>query len=430
MASATTSTQDNLRSINCTQCAAPLTLHGGHKVQTITCSYCGSSLDTKDEYKILTQFTNRDRPPTPFELGMTGKLNDVEFTIIGMIQWRSDDGYGWLEFSLYSPTHGYAWLEQVDNHYLFSRRVRDLPNTRMSADVRSTFRVRDRSYKVFESYRAKILYVEGELTFVAKAGDRVDVIEGISPPYVFSLERTEQEEEYVLGEYIEPQEVFDAFGIRNEPGRRYKVHPGQPYNPSGITAGLGGAGKIFGPISIVLLILTVFFGSGKEIAKAQFDAKVFKNGSQTQPFKVESADKLMALEMHAPLRNSWAAFDIQVNQGEKNIFSMAKQISYYSGVDGGESWSEGSQNAKAYFKLPSPGQYHLVVRGEGGSGNRSRGVPRGGNLQVKIKEGVIVTRYYWILLGLCAAAFAWPFIARWRFESRRWSEADTDDDDD
>ena len=267
----TTSGQANLRSINCTKCGAPITLHGGHKVLTVTCAYCGSELDAKNEFAVLYTFANADRPVTPIELGMTGTFKGVEFTVIGLVQFRTTDGYGWLEFALFSPTHGYAWLEQVDNHFVFSRRTRDLPNTRVSSEIRSRFTVRDRKYRVFDSYNAIILYVEGELTFVAKKGDGVRITEGICPPYIYSVERTGREEEYVVGEYLEPEDVYATLKLRNEPAKRRTVHPAQPYTPSSLTSGIALAGKIFAPVALACLVLVLVTGWGRDLLVTRFD---------------------------------------------------------------------------------------------------------------------------------------------------------------
>jgi hypothetical protein len=106
---------------------------------------------------------------------------------------------------------------------------------------------------------------------------------------------------------------------------------------------------------------------------------------------------------------------------------MAKQIAYYSGYDGGEHWSEGSRDARAYFKVPEAGNYSLVLTGEGGTGN-SGTRPPSVDLFVTVKEGIIVTRYFIALVALLALALAARYLARWRFESKRWVDTEEDDD--
>ena len=55
---------------------------------------------------------------------------------------------------------------------------------------------------------------------------------------------------------------------------------------------------------------------------------------------------------------------------------MAKEISYYSGGSGEDSWSEGSTEAGAFFRAPSTGEYSLEIFAEGGTGYRGRNPSR------------------------------------------------------
>jgi hypothetical protein len=127
--------------------------------------------------------------------------------------------------------------------------------------------------------------------------------------------------------------------------------------------------------------------------------------------------------MYSPQNNSWASYDIVVRKDGKSIFSMAKEISYYSGYDGGESWSEGSRTAHAYFKVPDAGNYTIGIEGE----TNSRASPKG--LRLELREGIIVSRYLWILVILSAVAFLTPLVSRLMFESKRWADTEEDDDD-
>jgi hypothetical protein len=68
------------------------------------------------------------------------------------------ESYDWVDFQLYSPTHGYAWLTWNKGHYLFSYRTRDLPNpvtpTRLQPQM--TVTLEGRAFQVFERYPAVI----------------------------------------------------------------------------------------------------------------------------------------------------------------------------------------------------------------------------------------------------------------------------------
>ncbi|MEM7254533.1 MAG: DUF4178 domain-containing protein [Pseudomonadota bacterium] len=358
---------------------------------------------------------------------MRGTIHDVEFVIIGIVQWRTTDGYAWLEFQIFSPTHGYAWLEFFKGHYIFSRRVRDLPKSRITPRAKSTFSFKDRSFTVFERYAALIIYVEGELTFIAKEGDRVQVLDAIDPPYLVSVEsHGEQEEEYVLGEYLEPDVVHQAFKLPAAVGKRYDVHPAQPFKASPLSDALNRIGKYFAAGAALIVLALWLFGGGNEVLRAQFSDDIYAGNPQYADFELSGTKRLLKLELFSPLQNAWAAFDIVVKQGDAEVFSMGKQLSYYSGIDGGESWSEGSRSAEAYFKLPNAGAYRLVVNGE--KERRRTATGNANALKVTIHEGVVVSRYFIAMLGITIVAVAWLPLSRLRFESRQWEYEDDDDD--
>jgi hypothetical protein len=248
------SPQAHLRAISCTQCAAPLELRGGHKVRSITCGYCGSVLDTREEFKVVRQFKDLARPPAPVSIGMHASFKGVAFTVIGVLQWRTvGHGDRWLEFLLFSPTHGYAWLEYADGHFVFTRRVRDVP--RIPAERKSRFKVLGSEFRVYERYLAEIVFVEGELTWVASVGDRVSITEAIAPPLIFAAEQTEAEEEYLIGEYLDAASVYRGFALEGEPPRASEPHPAQPYRPSAAVDGAGKAARLFAPLALAILVL-------------------------------------------------------------------------------------------------------------------------------------------------------------------------------
>jgi len=424
--------QSKLRSVNCTQCGAPLTLHGGHKVESLTCGYCGSMLDAHDDYKIITQYKNLQRPYCPIKIGMSATIMDVQFTAIGMIAYRDEEGFAWVEMAMYSPTHGYAWLEYDHGHFVFTRRTRELPETHGALHYKARFGAAGRRYTVHSNYHAKVFFVEGEMTFVAKVGDQTRVIEGIDPPFGYAIETTEGEQEYLLSQYLEPEDVYQAFGIDADEIRdRHTVHALQPYKTSGFIGGLKMAAIIFTPIALLLLLYTVVFGSGTRILHQQFTSQQIyaKTGVATRTFTVTDTENLICLELHSPFNNSWGYFDVVIKKNNEPVFSMAKEISYYSGGSGEDSWSEGSTEAGAFFRAPSTGEYSLEIFAEGGTGYRGRN-PSRAPVVVSITEGVKVSRYYFILTVLCLAAFAGSWFARRRFEAARWEDDEDDDDDD
>lgn len=417
-----------LRSINCTQCAAPLSLHGGHRVESITCGYCGSVLDTREEFKVIKTYANLTRPWAPLAIGMSGKLKGVEFTVIGMVQLRDDWGGVWVEFAIYSPTHGYAWLEYERGHFVFSRRVRDVPETPIVNRVKSHFDASGHRFEVFSRYQATVSFVEGELPYIDEIGRRVSLLDAIAPPFIYTVERsTEGEEEYVLGEYLDPAEVYAAFAVDGEPRKRDSVHPAQPYRPSPVVSGLSAAGVIFTPIALVLLLYTVLFGSGNVLLDRDMRPQTLQNNiaSSESTIEVKNAGSLTRLDVRIPRQKGWGSFDVSVQRDNEVVYSLDRHLAA-SGASPGDRtyWALPSSTAQAWLRLPKDGSYVVKVAVKAGKQQSASGP-----LQITIREGILLSRYYFILLILALVALALSPLAKMRFEAARWADEDDDDDD-
>ena len=181
-----------LKAINCTTCGAALPALAGHRAKALVCSYCGSVMDRHDGYKVLAQYRDMPRPHGPFSIGMTGELFGIEHTVVGIVGVRSyieGEVYRWTNYQMYAPTHGYSWVTWNEGHLVHSRKVRSQTELDPSWGFvpRSEFGAGGRTFKMFEEYQAEITYIEGELTWVPKLGDTVGAVDGIDPPYGFSM---------------------------------------------------------------------------------------------------------------------------------------------------------------------------------------------------------------------------------------------------
>lgn len=411
------------RTVNCTQCAAPLDLHGGHRVRALSCGFCGAVLDAKEEYKVVKRFADIKRPPLPLKLGMRGKIKGIEFTVIGVVQMRDNEGYQWLEYQVFSPTHGYHWLVYSQGHFVFSRRVRELP--RISNRQKSKFKAKGMTFSVYESYTATVVFVEGELTHVARINDSVSVIEGICPPYNFAVERSESEEEYVFGEFIDAAQIYADFSVDAPLAVPDKIHALQPYVARESDLSLSRLGRWFVIPALLVALAIFFFGDGTQVLNATFHAADIRKGVHSGEFTVDSSNTMMRLQLESKQVNAWAWYDIAVLKGNESVARIGKQLSFYSS---GES-PLGSRSEKVYFKLSDPGTYRFLVKADGGIGNAQ------GRLQdtphtLTLSEGVLPSRYFFILALLFAvAALKEPF-TRYSFENKRWAQVTQDDDDD
>ena len=143
-----------------------------HRCRHLICQYCGMVMDSRNEFKALYAFTHVHSDSSQLRIGMQGNVQGVDFTITAFIIYSSKESE-WLQFQLYSATHGYAKLLKKDGIYLFLRRTHYLPNHNLwllkDAD---TFIAQDKYFCIESFYFSEIYYAAGNLIESIKQGQR------------------------------------------------------------------------------------------------------------------------------------------------------------------------------------------------------------------------------------------------------------------
>ena len=118
------------------------------------------------------------------------------------------------------------------------------------------------------------------------------------------------------------------------------------------------------------------------------------------------------------LDNNWLGVDLLlVNKSTGQVWSAAREISYYWGYDDGR-WTEGSRDDEVVFRNVPPGSYYLTLDPE---------MPPNA-VVVHDRLEVVAPRAGWsnfVIVLIFLAAF--PVFAALRtaaFETRRWAESD------
>lgn len=420
----------NVNAIKCTRCAAPLKVNGGgHRIRTLNCHYCGTIMDVQHDHRQLGKFVNQSKPDSPLQIGMEGKIKNIPFIIIGMVGYRSNYGDTWVDLFLFSNTHGYAYLTYTMGHFVFTRRIRYLPDKNMrQLSPHATFRADNKHYTLFESYRSTVTYVAGELTWIAKQKDSCQVTDAIAPPFMFTQEtRTRAKEtEYYFSEYIEPNEIKKHFTLNYETKRdQHFIHPAQPFHAP-ITKALSKASQIALAVALLLVIVITLFGNGKTIYDSTLEASEIQQGTLTRNFTINNPNHLIELRYRASLNNAWTNYDITLFKDDFEVFSFNKQLAYYSGYDSDGSWSEGEKNGMARFKVKEAGNYALRIHASNGGTGETGTKIQHNSLTITIKEGVMGTRYATLLFFIGLLFYLWFYWTRYRFDSKRWQDIDND----
>jgi len=415
--------ETDVRSIQCTACGAPLELNGGHRIRSLSCGYCGSVMDAHDGYNVVKKYKNAgDRPLSPFKLGMQGKIKAVLFTLVGMVEYDCE-GERWLDFQLYSPTHGYAWLSQQQGHYIFSRRIRDLPHPpQIKRFTRHRqVKIKQRRLQTYDAYEAKISYVEGELTWIAKRNDKSKLVDAIDPPYGLSYERTRKEVEYSWEEYLDNAELSAAFSLEPPLPQPSRINPLQPYPEQNMIQTWSRASvNPFWWLALFTFCLWLIFDGDVSISRWQVDGKT----PFSEKFTLNHPSLLIKLDYKAEPKPNSHRYDVVImsETDKKVVFSLGQQLATQYKDINAKSWSSNTAVATVWFKLPTAGDYRLKML-PAQPMNPKQKLPA---IEVSLTQGIIFQRYFiYLLLFLGMLGFAGSY-HRSRFEAKRWQAVEDD----
>jgi hypothetical protein len=418
-----------LRRVSCPGCGATVPVQGGDSAGSVVCSHCRSQLDiSSEEPSVLGSLTSKARPRIPFKIGQECNLRGQNYRIAGHIRFSEiDEGqyYHADELLLFSKKAGYRWLILEDGNFSLSQELTQRPTTitPLYASQKQKFHFDGREWTVFDTGSSKITWVDGELPWVAELGDSAAYMDAINPPYTLTAEWTKEEMEWYQAEFISREEIAKAFKMSESqlpyvPG----VAPNQPFlttpfrrQSSLVMAGFAGL--------FLLFVLWSLVKMGRKCANLDFSTKLYSEEYLSEPFTIKSRNALCQAKFDANVSNNWVYLDVAViNANEEAVLDFSTQMSYYSGYDGGEHWSEGSKDDSVVFKLKDAGEYRLLIKGD------SEGSSRPG-VGAVIRENIVLTRYFLFAFLACLIGAGIEFARKMNFEQKRWAPVTEDDDD-
>jgi hypothetical protein len=431
--------------LGCPHCGGPLELRAPDKTERVTCPNCNSLLDVNQgQLKFLKTLEAPSFQPL-IPLGSTGDTPEGKMTVIGAMQ-RSVtiEGvqYFWSEYLLYNPQIGFRWLVDSDDHWNF---VKAVPPGEISESMKFAS-YGGKNYKIFQDAQARVEYVIGEFYWKVEVGEQVRGVDYVAPPYMLSKEvstiyisdpqdpakhrRAAGEINWSLGTYVTVPQIEKAFGVKDLP-RPSGIAPNQPYKHWWIY-------KYW--IAFIVLLLVVGMGTfliggtSKEVFTQTVTLPPLPNedGTQvffSQPFELAGRRNIRILG-ESQVQNTWVYLEGDLINDETGVVqSFPIDISYYQGVEDGESWSEGGQTDSAYTSAMPAGRYVLRLEGQWERWQQPATVA------IRIEQNV--THGFNILIALIVLSIG-PIamgIYHIGFERRRWSESmftetGSDDDDD
>lgn len=406
--------------MGCPNCGGPLSLQAPDTSERVTCPNCDSLLDVNQgKLSWLKALTPKpDIQQFDLQVGMKGTFADgKEMTILGVVvRSVTIEGikYYWHEYLLYNPAIGFRWLVHSDNHWTFVEPLN-------VADVigQGTEAIFDgKTFKIFQDAPAVVEYVKGEFYWRVEQGETVRAIDYVKPPLMLSNEMSADEMNFSLGTYMTKAEIEKAFGVEDL-AKPWNVAPNQPFTGSFYyTWGFALVGILF-LVALLMIPLGGFSSTplNQSLTLQPLPTATGSNPAFSQPFDLKG-NRNIQITMNAPVNNAWASFDVDlVNEANNEVESVPIDIEFYSGVEGGESWSEGGQTKDVSLSSVPAGRY--VLRIDGQWQNWQQPLP----VTAKVEQNV--TRGF----NFCCAFIAlliipiFSIIRKWLFESSRWSQS-------
>jgi hypothetical protein len=428
-----------VRGFNCPSCGAAVALRGLAWTQTVACESCGAVIDARDpNLRVVQEAQARMgavRPLIP--LGTRGEWRGAPYEVIGLQQRTiTVDGehYSWREYLLFNPYRGFRYLTEYDGHWNDVVPLAAIPAVAAGVGP-ATARYGGQTFRHFQTARAETTFVLGEFPWEIRVGDRAEARDYVAPPRVLSAESTADETTWSLGTYVDGRAVWKAFALPGAPPAPRGIYANQP-SPH---AGAGAWWRAFGVLAAALLVALLArvitarnerafegrytFGATTPFAAAttaRGDSAITGEGFVTPPFELRGRTSNVVVETTTDVDQAWIFLDFAlVNEATGEARRFAREVSYYSGVDGGERWSEGSKRDHTTIGRVPPGRYVLRVEP---SGETRAGAPI--HYTIGVRRDVPTLAYYLAALVILVAPPVFGSLQAASFETRRWAESD------
>lgn len=449
------------QSLNCPKCGGALALHAPDQTQRVGCPSCGSLLSAENGKLAFLKSLKQPHQEVILPLGAEGLLKGEKVTCIGQLRRSCTiDGlpYPWTEYLLLDSQHGFQWLVESEGHWSLARAVApgDIPEAR---EGQKNLRAQGRDWRRFQDVEAVVTGVWGEFYWTVEQGERVLVSEFVAPPCSLTRERQShpgggEEVNWSLSTYLEPGEVWSAFKLDGAPPAPQGIGSFQP-NPHR-RALAQSALWIVGALGLLLVLVMAesVTHRNEELFHRQIDLFELTPGLRplaagdvrkgipagrpgvpaaagapaeesqepvffSDPIQIKDGHQNLAVTLSAPVNNNWIEVEgalVSETTGVAELFLL--ESSYYHGVDGGESWTEGGQTETVFLSALPPGSYVLRLAPQWNGK-----VPPVRAIDVQLRQGVL----RWLYPGLALLAILlvplimiFPMAA---FEGRRWQES-------
>jgi hypothetical protein len=417
--------------LDCPECHTSITYYDVEGSEYYACPHCHAYFRYSGEEtpKVFGNYNVEPHAVPLVPIGTLGMLAGQQWRVVGFVEryeYRSEQ-YRWTEYQLFQPeTATYAQLAQYRGHWMLVRPAKDkIKHVKLNGRF---VHLPEGTYRLYNRYQARVAWATGEFDWDIEGDDLVKIAEFILPPQMLVQELAANKiVTWYRAEHVEPREVAAAFGLNagelpaQEGVGAVQPDPGLHRWP---------ALKMLTTVAFVLLLLsqvgqhlhrpdTILLNTSLQV-EADTTAKSAPGTGKVIVSPSFALDHPAALEIDltATLSNQWLELPVSlVNEQTGQGFEFTKNIEFYSGVEGGESWSEGSRNADAVLSHVPAGRYHLNFYPITDAGVTGPGI------EVRVTADPPLWSNFFVVLALLLIYPTWQYLRGSSHETQRWSES-------
>jgi len=349
------------RDIICLSCDTHGVIADWEFCESYVCSNCGQihrvvGVSVTKGGKINSQASYKPTPILPFGLEINWK-NKI-YQVCGFSLKADHENFTWHEYVAINHVGKYIHISYFNGHW----NVIETYDEGLKKEIENSELLKV-EFKNWNNYKARTVHSSGSFPYDASAWRSYKVDENVSPPYILITEKSEDTVTY-LGTYVSPSSLRKIINKEIVLHYREGVGANQPFykflNPIDWWIG-----SIF--LIIVLLVLNGFFNSNRndELILKQSIFASDTSGNKpisTASFDIDHMYSTLKFTAISDLRNNWVELDLElVNEETNEARAFVLGLEYYSGVDDGYSWSEGTNSITRYLCSVAKGKYHMVI---------------------------------------------------------------------
>ncbi|WP_089754572.1 DUF4178 domain-containing protein [Chryseobacterium soldanellicola] len=343
----------------CPLCKTENKIDANFHVVEYVCKACSNLIDVSKNTS--TKVIKKPIESVVLEVGQKGIINEVEYSVVGIIVKKYGSDIFWREYYLKDNKANNAFLSESDGHWVFLQSIHKEDIKRKSWNSR-VVEFHLLNYRWYETTECHIHAAAGFFE------DRVDFglstyREYVNGTQMISEEKSNGETQYFFGQHISKYKVQKAFKIQNLPNytgigivQPYYVNIKQMIN-------------IFCVAALLICLLQLYVYTTRTnypVFEQKIKFEDVKNKEMvSKSFTLSGGSAPLKVKVYSGVDNSWANVQLSlVNESTNEIVYTSKDIEEYHGIEDGEHWSEGNTTEDFNLCGVSSGKYHFLISAE------------------------------------------------------------------